>query len=105
LPAASEPVHADIEAAAMPLAAVEAIREEAAQVAEEVVQAAGQPASGAPTIYVHEELKPEPAPSMEELVARVMANMSPEVLQAVTREILRPVVEAVVKEEMKSRKS
>jgi hypothetical protein len=31
--------------------------------------------------------------------------MNPEMLQAVTREILRPVVEAMVKEEMKSKKS
>ena len=38
-------------------------------------------------------------------MARVLANMSPEVLQAVTREILRPVVEAMVKEELKSKKS
>jgi CheY-like chemotaxis protein len=105
LSAASEPVAAAIVAAALPPAAVEAIREEAAQVAEEVVQAAGQPAPDAPTMYVHEELAPASAPSMDDLVARVLANMSPEVLQAVTREILRPVVEAMVKEEMKSKKS
>jgi hypothetical protein len=41
---------------------------------------------------------------MDDLVARVLARMSPEVLQAVTREILKPVVEAMVKEEMKSKK-
>jgi hypothetical protein len=34
-----------------------------------------------------------------------MANMSPEVLQAVTREILKPVVAAMVKEELRSKKS
>ena len=105
LPAASEPVQAAIEEAALPAAAVEAIREEAAQVAEEVVQAAEQPASDGPTIYVHEEPAPASAPSMDDLVARVLANMSPEVLQAVTREILKPVVEAMVKEELKSKKS
>jgi len=105
LSAASEPVHEAIEAAALPLATVEALREEAAQAAEEAVQAAGQQASDAPTIYVHEQLAPESAPSMDDLVARVLANMNPEVLQAVTREILRPVVEAMVKEELKSKKS
>jgi hypothetical protein len=35
----------------------------------------------------------------------VLANLSPDVLQAVTREILKPVVAAMVKEEMKSKKS
>jgi CheY-like chemotaxis protein len=105
LPPASEPVQAAIEEAALPAAAVEAIREEAAQVAEEVVQTVEQPAPDEPTVYVHEELVQAPAPSMDDLVARVLANMSPEVLQAVTREILKPVVEAMVKEELKSKKS
>lgn len=40
------------------------------------------------------------ATDMDELVARVLAKMSPEVLQAVTREILKPVVEALVKDEL-----
>jgi hypothetical protein len=74
-------------------------------VAEEVVQTVEQPAPDEPTVYVHEELVQAPAPSMDDLVARVLANMSPEVLQAVTREILKPVVEAMVKEELKSKKS
>jgi CheY-like chemotaxis protein len=104
LSAASEPAQAAIEEAALPAAAVEAIREEAAQVAEEVAQAAERPASDGPTVYVHEEPAPASAPSMDDLVARVLANMSPEVLQAVTREILKPVVEAMVKEELKSKK-
>jgi hypothetical protein len=38
-------------------------------------------------------------------VAKVLAKLNPEMLQAVTREILRPVVEAMVKEELKSKKS
>jgi hypothetical protein len=46
-----------------------------------------------------------PAPSTDDLVAKVLAKMNPEMLQAVTREILKPVVEAMVKEEMKSKKS
>ena len=41
-----------------------------------------------------------PEPDMDELVARVLAKMNPEVLQAVTREILKPVVEALVKDEL-----
>ena len=47
---------------------------------------------------------PEPTANLDDLVAKVLAKMSPEVLQAVTREILKPVVEAMVKEELKSKK-
>src|SRR5262249_28624542 len=38
-------------------------------------------------------------PEMNEDVAKVLAKMNPDVLQAVTREILKPVVEALVKDE------
>ncbi|HEX4546252.1 MAG TPA: hypothetical protein VH110_07800, partial [Candidatus Acidoferrum sp.] len=103
----SEETKSVIEEAALPPAAVEAIREEAALVTEGATQAA----EATPDFYVHEPiLEAEPdipaaAPNMDELVARVLANMNPEVLQAVTREILKPVVEAMVKEELKSKKS
>jgi CheY-like chemotaxis protein len=103
----SEETKAVIEEAALPPAAVDAIREEAALVTEDATQAAEPD----PDFYVHEPiLEAEPtipaaAPSMDDLVARVLANMNPEVLQAVTREILKPVVEAMVKEELKSKKS
>ncbi len=108
--AVSETAQNVIEEAALPAATVEAIREEAAHVAEE------QTYDGA-DFYAHDEVletpaptpaaapAPAPTPSMDDLVARVLAKMSPEVLQAVTREILRPVVEAMVKEELKSKKS
>jgi CheY-like chemotaxis protein len=36
----------------------------------------------------------------DEVVARVLASLSPEVLQAVTRQILKPVVEAMVRDEL-----
>jgi CheY-like chemotaxis protein len=39
--------------------------------------------------------------NMDELVARVLARMTPEALQAVTREILKPVVAALLREELK----
>jgi len=39
-------------------------------------------------------------PNMDEIVAKVLAKMNPEVLQAVTREILKPLVEAMVKGEL-----
>jgi CheY-like chemotaxis protein len=40
------------------------------------------------------------ATDIDELVAKVLAKMNPDVLQAVTREILKPVVEALVKDEL-----
>jgi len=43
---------------------------------------------------------PSPAPNMDEIVAKVLARMNPEVLQAVTREILKPLVEAMIKDEL-----
>jgi hypothetical protein len=48
----------------------------------------------------------EPAqPDMDEIVARVLSKMNPEVLQRVTREILKPVIEAIVRDEINSKKS
>jgi CheY-like chemotaxis protein len=106
-PIASETVQAVIEEAALPTAAVEAIREEAAQVAENATQTAAQQTSGETSFYARQEAEEAAAQtqSMDDLVAKVLAKLSPDVLQAVTREILKPVVEAMVKEEMKSKKS
>ena len=42
---------------------------------------------------------------MDTLVANVLAKMSPEMLQAVTREILKPVVAAMIREEINGKKS
>jgi CheY-like chemotaxis protein len=106
-PIASETVQAAIEEAALPAAAVEAIREEAAQVAEDATQVAAQQTSSESSFYARQEAAEAAAQtqSMDELVAKVLAKLSPDVLQAVTREILKPVVAAMVKEEMKSKKS
>lgn len=43
--------------------------------------------------------------NMDELVARVLEKMNPDVLQKVTREILKPVIEAIVRDELDSKKS
>ena len=109
--AVSEATQKVIEEAALPAAAVEAIREEAAQVAEDATHGSEQFNADGTSFYAPETLvetpaaTPAAAPSMDDLVAKVLARMSPEVLQAVTREILKPVVEAMVKEEMQSKKS
>jgi len=108
--AVTETTQQAIEGTALPAATVEAIREEAAQVAEDAAHTSEQQTSDGTSFYAPEALveapaaMPAPAPSMDDLVARVLAKMSPEVLQAVTREILKPVVEAMVKEEMNSKK-
>jgi len=44
-------------------------------------------------------------PDTDALVARVLEKISPDVMQKVTHEILKPVVEALVKEELNSHKS
>jgi CheY-like chemotaxis protein len=111
-----------IDEAALPTATVEAICEEAAQVAEDatfILETPETASSEGGSFYAREEegvVEPTsppqastsgatPAPNMDDLVAKVLAKMNPEVLQAVTREILKPVVEAMVKEELKSKKS
>jgi hypothetical protein len=43
-------------------------------------------------------------PSMEDLVAKVLARMSPDMLQAVTRDILKSVVESMVRDELNAKK-
>ena len=101
---AAETAKAVIEEAVLPAAAVEAIREEAAQVAEHVTQRP-KPIAEKASPAAPQSAAETAAPSMDELVAKVLAKISPDVLQAVTREILKPVVEAIVKEEMKSKKS
>ena len=92
---------------------VEVIREEAAQVTEDATLIPEQQTYDGAGFYATEEIletpapatTPAPTPSMDDLVAKVLAKLNPEVLQAVTREILKPVVEAMVQEEMKSKKS
>ena len=44
-------------------------------------------------------------PDMDELVARVLGKMNPDVLQKVTREILKPVIAAIIRDELDSNKS
>jgi CheY-like chemotaxis protein len=106
LPSSLSPeVRERVEEAALPVGTVEAIREETQQVTDTVVL---------PKPVISVPVAPEPAkpaaavaagtPSIEDLVAKVLAQMSPEVLQAVTREILKPVVEAMVRDEMNGKK-
>jgi hypothetical protein len=47
-----------------------------------------------------EELPATLAPSVDEMVAKVLAKMDPSVLQAMTKELLKPVIETLVREEL-----
>jgi len=73
-----------------------AVAEEPAQVTEAVEELAHE---AAPTAAA--EVEPL---DMDALVARVVAKMNPDVLQRVTREILKPVIEALIKDELNSKK-
>jgi CheY-like chemotaxis protein len=53
--------------------------------------------------------EPEPSPvsakdSEDEIVARVLAKMSPDLLQKLTSEILKPVIETIVRDELSGKK-
>ena len=54
---------------------------------------------------VPETVAPPAQPDMDELVAKVLGKMSPDVLQRVTREILKPVVEAIIRDELNHKNS
>ena len=91
--APAEPaVEAVAQEAGLSSSTVEAIREEAALVAE-----------AAPAPVVGHMATDEP--KMDDLVAKVLAKLNPEMLQSITREILKPVVEAMVRDELNSKKS
>jgi CheY-like chemotaxis protein len=83
-------------AAALPAAAVEEIREEAAQVVEEATPAilpvapAVQAEVAAPAAHV----------DVDDLVAKVLAKMDPSVMQSLTKELLKPVIESIVRDEL-----
>jgi CheY-like chemotaxis protein len=60
----------------------------------------------APSVVAEPESAPVAAkePDMDELVARVLAKMNPDVLQRVTRELLKPVIESIVRDELSGKK-
>ena len=77
--------------------------ESPAEIEEPIYAYAAEPAAAPEPVVSHAvEAGSTPAAStnMDELVAKVLAKMNPDALQAVTREILKPVIEALVKEEL-----
>jgi hypothetical protein len=84
------------------VAAAETVREQASQVAEQVERQA-EAAAGSPA--AREAIHDAAAHlDMDSVVAKVLSRLSPGLLSDATREILKPVVEAVVREELNSRK-
>ncbi len=80
----------------IPAATVEVIREEAVHVAKSVAQETSAAGSTAKTAAEAD---------MEAMVAKVLTKLNPDVLQALTREILKPVIESMVKDELNAKKS
>jgi CheY-like chemotaxis protein len=77
---------------------VESIRQEATYALESVTEPVV--AKPADTVAKIAEVSQQ---DMDALVANVLAKMSPEMLQAVTREILKPVVAAMIRDEIKKK--
>jgi CheY-like chemotaxis protein len=89
--------------AVIPAAAVETLREEASHAVEQATHEAEQ--TGTPVGAGETPQDPLAHFDMDAVVARVLARMgSSSMLQEVTREILKPVVEAIVREELASKK-
>jgi hypothetical protein len=79
---------------------VETIRQDTIYALESVTE--NVPAKPAETAA---KIAETPQQDMDTLVANVLAKMSPEMLQAVTREILKPVVAAMIRDEINGKKS
>jgi hypothetical protein len=88
---------------AFPTKAVETVPEEASEAVEHAQIEADRAAAPAdPGQSVHDAAAHL---DMDAVVAKVLARLSSGLLHDATREILRPVVEAVIREELNSRKS
>jgi len=77
----------------------QAIREEAAQAVEEVAYEAEAPVAQSSQPQAAEPA-PVAAPNVDDVVAKVLSRMDPSALQAMTRELLKPVIESIVREEL-----
>ena len=85
--------------AAIPAVTEQAIREEAAQVVEEVAHEIEEPVTQTSQLQAA-EAAPAAAPNVDDVVAKILAKMDPSALQAMTRELLKPMIESIVREEL-----
>jgi transcription termination factor NusB len=81
---------------------VENIRQETTYALDSVTQSVAEPEKLAGSSVKIAETSQQ---DMDALVANVLAKMSPEMLQAVTREILKPVVAAMIRDEINAKKA
>jgi len=72
--------------------------------ATELARAAEHLVSSAETVVEPVPAAAAPQPNMDELVARVLSKMNPDVMQKVTQEILKPIIEALIKDELNAKK-
>jgi CheY-like chemotaxis protein len=84
----------------LPAATEEAIREEAAQVVEESVYVAEPLVEETPQSQAEPEAVKAPELNMDDMVAKILSKMDPSVLQAMTKELLKPVIESIVRDEL-----
>ena len=89
----------------VPAAALGTAREQASQAVEQVQHEAYQAGPPADVREAAQDAAAHVDLDMDAVVAKVFARLSPGVLQGVTRDILKPLVEAVVREELNSKKS
>jgi hypothetical protein len=89
----------------VPAAALGTAREQASQAVEQVQHEADQAGPPADVREAAQDAAAHVDLDMDAVVAKVFARLSPGVLQGVTRDILKPLVEAVVREELNSKKS
>ena len=106
LPAEPEPSTPAAEAgplieALLSPATQEVLHQEAEQLVAEQTPVA--PTSSSLEKSVSGDEKSEAQLNMDEIVARVLAKMNPDVVQAVSREILKPLVEAMIKNELQKK--
>jgi CheY-like chemotaxis protein len=83
-----------------PAAVIEEETVAAAETVEQPVPMMGQIAESVAAPEESEEAKPD----MDALVARVIDKMNPEILKKMTHEFLKPVIAAIIQEELKSKK-
>jgi CheY-like chemotaxis protein len=99
-----EQVHQESESNYVSQVETPAAAEEPAQVTQGVEEAIQEATPEAEAVHEAAPAAEAQQPDMDALVARVVAKMSPDVLQRVTQEILKPVIEALIKDELASKK-
>jgi hypothetical protein len=97
---ATAPVAPPSAPASLPAAVEEVIREESAHDMEEVMYTPAPIAPATSFVQADPAAPATQVPSVDDMVAKVLSKMDPSVLQAMTKELLKPVIESLVREEL-----